>query len=287
MTDPVKRKLSAKQVVEDIRSGMDGTELKRKYGLSDMALQSLCTKLLAAGALTEDEIGQLRLQRDTAKESPQGPAKAIWHCPACNTPQPTEMAECPACGVIVEKFLARSERDDHFLSSANRTSQDTAPANRTSWMPLIISIVVFVIAGSSLLLWSTHKANMVSETSEIGVETESGQVAGIDADQTQEDSAEEPESTPKSYSEVEIGDSKDDIAVLQPPPLAITPKTREPAGSAPRERASTPREETSPLPGKPPYITGVLRQFSSRDFKKEVVEASKTYPVLFQFYSQT
>jgi hypothetical protein len=287
LTDPGKRKLSAKQVVEDVRSGMDGTGLKRKYGLSDKALQSLCTKLLAAGALTEDEIGRLRLQRDTTKKSPQGPAKALWHCPACSTPQPTEMAECPACGVIVEKFLARSERDDHVLSSANRTSQDTAPANRTSWMPLIISIVVFVIAGSSLLLWSTHKANMVSETSEVGVETAPGQVAGIDADQTQEDSAEEPESTPKSYSEVEIGDSKDDIAVLQPPPVAITPKTREPAVSAPRERASTPREETSPLPEKPPYITGVLRQFSSRDFKKEVVEASKTYPVLFQFYSQT
>jgi hypothetical protein len=287
LTDPGTRKLSAKQVVEDIRSGMDGTGLKQKYGLSGKALQSLCTKLLAAGALTEDEIGRLRLQRDTTKESPQGSAKAIWHCPACNTPQPTEMVECPACGVIVEKFVARSERDEDALSAAIRTSEDIVRSDRTNWMPFIISIVVFVIAGSSLLFWSTHKANMVSETSEVGVETASGQVAGINADQTQEDSAEEPESTPKSYSEVEIGDSKDDIAVLQTPPVAITPKTREPAVSASRERASTPREETAPLPGKPPYITGVLRQFSSRDFKKEVVEASKTYPVLFQFYSQT
>ena len=56
LTDLAKRKLSAKQIVADIRSGMDGTGLKRKYGLSDKALQSLCTKLLAAGALTENEI---------------------------------------------------------------------------------------------------------------------------------------------------------------------------------------------------------------------------------------
>jgi thioredoxin-like negative regulator of GroEL len=35
------------------------------------------------------------------------------------------------------------------------------------------------------------------------------------------------------------------------------------------------------------YVTGVLRQFTSNDFKKEVVEASKTLPVVFQFYSDT
>jgi cytoskeletal protein RodZ len=153
-------------------------------------------------------------------------------------------------------------------------------------MPLIISIVVFVIAGSSLLLWSTHKA---SEISEVDVETESVQVADTEADQTQEDSGEELESTPKSYSEVEIGNPKDDIVLLQPPPVAIPQKNREPAVAVPRprERTPAPREETSPPPEKPLYITGVLRRFSSSDFKKEVVEASKTYPVLFQFYSQT
>ncbi len=286
MTDPPKRKLSAKQVVEDIRSGMDGSGLKRKYDLSDKALQSLCTKLLAAGALTENEISRLMPLRDRAKESHQAPAKTLWHCPACNTPQTTEMSECPACGVIVEKFVARSERDDHVLSSATPVSQDTARRDRTSWMPLIISIVVFVIAGSCLLLWSTHKA---SEISEVDVETESVQVADTEADQTQEDSGEELGSTPKSYSEVEIGDSKEDIVLLQPPPVAIPQENREPAVAVPRpqERIPAPREETSPPPEKPLYITGVLRRFSSSDFKKEVVEASKTYPVLFQFYSQT
>ena len=286
MTDLAKRKLSAKQIVEDIRSGMDGTGLKRKYGLSDRAFESLCTKLLNAGALTENEIRRLMPLRDWAKESHQGPTKALWHCPACNTPQATEMSECPACGIIVEKFVARSERDDHVLSTAIPVSEDTARSDQTNWMPVIISIVVFVIAGSSLLLWSTHKANEAHEISE-DVETESVQVADTEADQTEEDSGEEFESNPKKYSEVEIENPKDDIVLLKPPPVATPYKNRDPAVSAPRERTSTPREETSPTPEKPLYITGVLRQFSSSDFKREVVEASKTYPVLFQFYSQT
>jgi hypothetical protein len=285
LTEPTKRKLSAKEIVEDIRSGMDGTGLKRKYGLSDKALQSLCTKLLTAGALAENEIGRLMPLRDWAKESHQGPAKALWHCPACNTPQATEMSECPACGVIVEKFVARSERDDHILS-ATAVSQDTARSGRTSWMPIILSLVVFVIAGSSLMLWSTHKANKAHEISE-DVETESVQVADTEADQIHEDSGEDLESNPKKYSEVEIENPKDDIVLLKPPPVATPDKNRDPAVSAPRERTSTPQEETSPTPEKPVYITGVLRRFSSSDFKREVVEASKTYPVLFQFYSQT
>ena len=196
------------------------------------------------------------------------------------------MSECPACGVIVEKFVARSERDDHILSSTAPLSGDAAPSKRTSWTPIIISIAVFLIAGSSLLLWSTHKANKAHEISE-DVETESVQVADTEADQIQEDSGEELESNPKKYSEVEIENPKDDIVLLKPPPVATPDKNRDPAVSAPRERTSTPREETSPTPEKPLYITGVLRQFSSSDFKREVVEASKTYPVLFQFYSQT
>jgi Mor family transcriptional regulator len=63
MTDPVKRKLSAKEILADIRSGMDASELKRKYGLSDKSLEYVCNKLAAAGALTDKEgrrLGPLR-----------------------------------------------------------------------------------------------------------------------------------------------------------------------------------------------------------------------------------
>jgi hypothetical protein len=282
LTDPGKRKLSAKQVVDDIRSGMDGTELKQKYSLSDKGLESLCTKLLAAGALTEAEIGRLTPLQNTAKESHQAPAKALWHCPACNIPQATEMAECPACGVIVEKFHSRSERDDHAWSTTRSLSGDTAASERTNWMPIVISILVFIIVGGSLLLWSTHKANKAHQ---VNPKAQPILLAGTEEDQTEEESN-DLESTDKNHKEVETGISKD-IELLRPPPVTIPQKTPERTVAPPRQQTPTPREETSSPPQTPAYVTGVLRQFSSGDFKKEVVDASKTYPVLFQFYSQT
>jgi hypothetical protein len=52
------------------------------------------------------------------------------------------------------------------------------------------------------------------------------------------------------------------------------------------ENTTLPPEEPS-APRSTKYVTGEMRHFHYRDFKKEVVEASKTYPVLFQFYSDT
>jgi hypothetical protein len=64
-------------------------------------------------------------------------------------------------------------------------------------------------------------------------------------------------------------------------------------GSARADAPPTASAEPKPsVESKPPaastkYVTGVLRQFNSGNFKAEVVEASKMYPVLFQFYRDT
>lgn len=285
MNDPGKRKLSAKQILADIRSGMGGSGLKRKYDLSDKALESVCKKLAAAGALTEQEVRRLRTLPGSPDVSPDIPEPHRWRCPACNTPQAGEMPECPVCGVVVEKFVARQGQANHVVSAASRDSQDSGPSERTGWMPIIISIVVFAMAGSCLLLWSTHKSKEAHEISDVDVEAQSPQLAVTEADRTREDIS-HLESTDKDYSEVDIGDAKD-IVLFQPPVVTTPQKKPERAVAIPREQTPTPREETSTPPEKPQYVTGVLRQFSSHDFKKEVVEASKTHPVLFQFYSQT
>ncbi len=285
MTVSGKKKLSARQVVEDIRSGIDWGGLKRKHGLSDQMLQSVCSKLSAAGALTENEIARLRPLRDGVNKSHQPQERAVWRCPACNAPQREEMAECPVCGVIVEKYVARSGRDDHVLTASVRVPVETPTGGSKSWVPNLASVVIFVIAGSSLLLWSTHRANQTHEVAASKPDAESVQTAETEEDQTQEDTN-ELESIDKDHKEVEIGNIKD-IVVIQPPVVA-SQQSPERVVATPREAAPPPpREEASSGPEKSPYVTGVLRQFSSRDFKNEVVEASKTYPVLFQFYSQT
>ncbi len=59
-----------------------------------------------------------------------------------------------------------------------------------------------------------------------------------------------------------------------------------------KEEGAGSRQPVASLPAPPPpakndYATGELRRFTSGNFKKEVVEASRTYPVIFQFYSDT
>jgi hypothetical protein len=87
------------------------------------------------------------------------------------------------------------------------------------------------------------------------------------------------ESTGIDSSEVKIEDNRE--INLAPERIVAVPK--EPAAP----KVARPRETATPAPETSRYVTGVLRQFGSGDFKKEVVEASKTYPVLFQFYSHT
>ena len=285
MIKPVKRKLSAKEILADIRSGMDGEGLKLKYALSDKAFDSVCAQLAAKGALTEHEIGRLVPLRHSSKASPAVPERARWRCPACNAPQAAEMPECPVCGVVVQKFVARHGQADHALSPASLAHQDAGPSRRTGWTPILVSIVVFVFAGSFLLLWSTHRSKEELKVAELDSESQPLQQAENEADRAQEDNN-NPESVDKDYSEVKIGDAKD-IVLFQPPAVTATQKPQERTVAVPREPVSKHREETSTPAEKPKYVTGVLRQFSSGNFKKEVVEASKTWPVLFQFYSPT
>ncbi len=55
---PQKRKLSAKEVLADIRAGMYDEQLMQKYKLSTASLQSLFGKLLKAGLITRSELDQ-------------------------------------------------------------------------------------------------------------------------------------------------------------------------------------------------------------------------------------
>lgn len=51
-----KRKISGKEIVNDIRSGLSDTELMQKYGVSSRGLQSIFRKLLSAKAIGPVEL---------------------------------------------------------------------------------------------------------------------------------------------------------------------------------------------------------------------------------------
>jgi hypothetical protein len=86
-------KISAKEILADIKAGMDNSALMKKYGLSDKGLQSIFKKLMDMGVLKQEE-----LEKRTC--SPGKVMDVAWKCPACGKPQSKQYDECPDCGVI-------------------------------------------------------------------------------------------------------------------------------------------------------------------------------------------
>lgn len=93
-----KPKISAKDAVADVRSGMDNRQLMEKYGVNESGLRSLLTKLVQAGLLDQAEL-------DSRLPGPSPtPAADAWKCPACGALQAERPYVCPQCGVIVAKY---------------------------------------------------------------------------------------------------------------------------------------------------------------------------------------
>ena len=57
-TNPVRRKINARQILTDIRSGMDDESLMTRYNLSHRQLQSLFRKIIEAGLATPLELSR-------------------------------------------------------------------------------------------------------------------------------------------------------------------------------------------------------------------------------------
>lgn len=260
MADPEKKKLSARQILADIRSGMEEPDLKSKYGLSDKALESVFRQLSHKGLLTDRQVG--RSIPSAANPAPTGNTASTtqWRCPACNAVHPSAMNECPSCGVVLAKFLARGG-PGYSDARALRVAGQDASSGGSGWTYVVASLAVLVLVGGAVVWWSTHR---------------SGQKAKIAASTAQNyQSSQEIRVAPEGRTGEEPTMSIDspDSGIA-----SVSGSTFDAGSVEARQRESGQSTE---------YTTGVLRQFTSADFKTEVVEASKTYPVLFQFYSDT
>lgn len=92
-----KPKISAKELIADIRAGMDDPALMNKYGLSAQGLQSAFKKVIEAKALKQSEL-------DNRVPLAERTVDIVWKCPACGKPQTIVFDECPECGLVISKF---------------------------------------------------------------------------------------------------------------------------------------------------------------------------------------
>lgn len=284
MADTGKRKISAKEIVVDIRSGMDDAQLQRKYGLSDEALESVFDKLMNAGAITESEIrNRVASASHERPEDREGSHAKGTLCPSCNASVPSGSDECPVCGIVLSKFVpSQAETNTSPVEFAHLTHAESEASSR--WLSVGLSLVVLALVGVSVVIWAMHRDKQKLQD----VLTDTPQAleqAGSPADTSEEAPSEETPAVNKDPDEPTTGD------VDEPAPEAGGLQPVEEIKEEPKKQTthSRPTAQTLPVPpsDKGAYVTGELRRFTARDFKKEVVEASRTYPVIFQFYSDT
>ncbi|MBI5572408.1 MAG: hypothetical protein HY914_20870 [Desulfomonile tiedjei] len=87
-----KRKIKGKDILRDIKAGVDDATLMHRYALSAPALHSVFSKLLAAKALTQAELD------DRVPVSERTVDIGLFICPACGNIQAQEFTKCPRCG---------------------------------------------------------------------------------------------------------------------------------------------------------------------------------------------
>jgi hypothetical protein len=104
VTSSTKRKISAREVLADIRAGMTDSQLELKYNISNSSLRMVYGKLVAAGVVKEDELPGAA--RDTNAVSPQSFQAHEVYCPSCKSVQAPGATECSSCGVVFEKLAA-------------------------------------------------------------------------------------------------------------------------------------------------------------------------------------
>jgi hypothetical protein len=148
MTPPEKRKVSARQILSDIRAGMHGQELKEKHRLSDKSLETVLRKLSSANLLTEAEIRTLSRVAPKVSERPTV-SNARRKCPACDAPLGPDDQECAACGVVVAKFAARREQ----RRTVGINSLESEAITKKHWLLWCCIVAAAVVTAGGLLVW--------------------------------------------------------------------------------------------------------------------------------------
>lgn len=158
MATPEKRRISAQQILSDIRSGMDAEQLKQKHSLSDRSLESVLRKLASAGLLSEMEMRTRSLFPPNLPDAPQkdNHTATLHRCPACGAPLTFNSQECLACGVVVAKFVALQEQ-----GSLSRLAVPERSHVGRGWLLTCGIVAVAVVAGGYFFFWSKDRTHEI------------------------------------------------------------------------------------------------------------------------------
>lgn len=96
-----KRKITAKEVLADVKAGYDDSELMVKYNLSAQGLQSCFNKMIQANLISRHELDARVPDVERTVEL------GLFVCPACGNISSQEILECSRCGFVVPESMRK------------------------------------------------------------------------------------------------------------------------------------------------------------------------------------
>jgi hypothetical protein len=96
-------KIKAREIVEDIKIGLDDAALMKKYKIDENKLIGIIEKLVSAKLLRKEDLDR-RQEKAT--------------CPACRFSKKGAFDVCPSCGVVVEKYLERQAEKRNSMQNS-------------------------------------------------------------------------------------------------------------------------------------------------------------------------
>lgn len=109
----VKKKISAKAIMTDLKAGSTDAELMDKYGLTFQGLQDLFKKLIEAKLATQAYFDKRAMRHTPGKPK----EKKTKTCSFCGFSSTDPFKKCPRCGEDSTEWLDTAELTDILSSS--------------------------------------------------------------------------------------------------------------------------------------------------------------------------
>jgi uncharacterized paraquat-inducible protein A len=98
------KKISAKAIMVDLKSGSSDSDLMKKYGLSFQGLQDLYGKLIQAGLATKAYFEKRSMSQVGSRRE-----ETVRTCPYCGYSSLDQFKECPRCHQDISEWLDTTE----------------------------------------------------------------------------------------------------------------------------------------------------------------------------------
>lgn len=128
-------KISAKEFLADVRSGMTDEELVGKYRISRQSVQNLLSQLVSKGFMTQGELDKRGPVQDGFLSTRLIPS---FKCPKCGLPQIQGRESCLDCGVIFSQYSDDRQEEQICDVSVNQS-------NRLLWVGVGTSVLVVLV----------------------------------------------------------------------------------------------------------------------------------------------